>query len=168
MTPKLRPFRFSDVDDLVHHADNEKVAQFLTDQFPNPYTNEDAIKFIQFANQSTPLGIFAITYKDKVIGGIGLHPQRDIMRKNMELGYWIGEEYWNKGILTRLVPAIVEYGFKTFDIERIFARPFGNNPASAKVLEKAGFKLEARFKKTVFKKGEMLDELVYGIRRTDL
>ena len=168
MNPKLRPFRFADVDDLIQHANNENIAKYLTDKFPHPYTNENAVQFIQFANQHTPQSIFAITLNDKVVGSIGLHPQHDIMRKNMELGYWLSEDYWNQGILSKLIPAMVEYGFKTFDIERIYARPFGNNPASARVLEKSGFKLEARFEKTVLKKGEMLDELVYAIRSADL
>ena len=83
------------------------------------------------------------------------------------MGYWLAEPFWGKGIITGAVRQMLEYGFKTFDINRIFARPFGTNIASQKVLEKTGFVLEARFEKTFFKNGEYLDECVYAIRRME-
>jgi RimJ/RimL family protein N-acetyltransferase len=82
----------------------------------------------------------------------------------MELGYWVAEPFWGKGIMTKAVLQMVDYGFKTFDITRIFARPFGTNIASQTVLEKAGFILEARLDKTLYKNGEFLDELIYAVR----
>ena len=87
------------------------------------------------------------------------------MCKNMELGYFLGEPFWGKGIITEAVKQIVDYGFQHFDITRIYARPYGNNPASQKVLEKAGFTLEARIEKNIYKNGEFLDELIYAIRK---
>ena len=92
-------------------------------------------------------------------------PQADVHRKNAELGYWLAEPYWGQGIITRAITRMVSYGFEHWDIHRIFARPFGTNIASQRALEKAGFVLEARFEKTIFKNGEYLDELVYAIRR---
>jgi RimJ/RimL family protein N-acetyltransferase len=79
------------------------------------------------------------------------------------MGYWLAEEYWGLGIMTEAVKQTIEHSFKSFDITRIFARPFSTNLASQRVLEKAGMKLEARFEKTLFKNGQFLDELVYSI-----
>ncbi|MBN8696157.1 MAG: GNAT family N-acetyltransferase [Bacteroidetes bacterium] len=162
---QLRPFRIADTNPLVKHANNPKIAANLTDKFPHPYTQEHALHFIQNAMKHSPSNVLAITIDDEVVGGIGIHPQDDIQRKNAELGYWLAEQHWGKGIVSAAIPLMVEYGFKNFDIDRIFARPFGTNIASQKVLEKSGFKLEARFEKTLLKNGFLLDELVYAIRR---
>ncbi len=161
----LRSFAISDLDSLVQYANNEKIAMFMTDQFPHPYTAEKGKNFIEFATKDTPLHIFAIDIQGKACGGIGIHPQSDVMCKNAELGYWLGEPFWGNGIITKAISEMVEYGFKTFDITRIFARPYGTNIGSQKALEKAGFILEARFEKTICKNGEFLDELVYGKRK---
>jgi RimJ/RimL family protein N-acetyltransferase len=149
----------------VHHANNPLIAQFITDGFPHPYTEAHGKAFIEMACRDQPVHIFAIEVEGKAAGGIGIHPQTDIMRKNAELGYWLGEAWWGQGIITRAIPEIVDFAFKTYDITRIYARPFGTNTASQRVLEKSGFKLEARFEKTVFKNGVYLDELVYALRR---
>ena len=101
----------------------------------------------------------------KAAGGIGIHPQEDIYCKNAEMGYWLAEPYWGKGIITKAVLQMIDYAFANFDISRIYARPFGTNIGSQKVLEKAGFKLEARIEGSLFKKGEYLDELIYAVRR---
>jgi [ribosomal protein S5]-alanine N-acetyltransferase len=107
----------------------------------------------------------AIDINGEAIGGIGIHPKDDIECKNAEMGYWLGEPFWGNGIITKAVLQMVDYGFVNFEIDRIFARPFGTNIASQKVLEKTGFVLEARFAKTLFKFGEYQDELIYAIRR---
>jgi RimJ/RimL family protein N-acetyltransferase len=112
-----------------------------------------------------PQHIFAIDVNGEAIGGIGIHQQQDIMRKNAELGYWLAQPFWGNGIITRAIPQIVDYGFKTFDITRIFARPFSNNLRSIRVLEKCGFIHEATFKKTIWKNDEFLDEHFYAIRK---
>ena len=87
------------------------------------------------------------------------------MKKNAELGYWIGKEYWNKGIISKAIVQMIDFGFNTYDITRIFAKTFGTNVASQKVLEKTGFKLEARIDKLVYKNNEFQDELIYAVRR---
>lgn len=161
----LRPWRPADLDDLVTFANNANIAKFLTDKFPYPYTHEAGKNFIASATARQPASIFAIEVEGRAAGGIGLHPKDDIESKNAELGYWLAELYWNNGIITKAIRQIVEYGFQAFDISRIFARPFGNNDASKRVLEKAGFVLEARIEKCLFKNGEYLDELVYAIRK---
>ncbi len=161
----LRPWRINDVESLVENANDANIAKFMTDMFPHPYTKSNAESFISFATKDDPVHIFAIEVDGKAIGGIGIHPQTDVMRKNAELGYWLGQNYWGKGIITRAVQQMVDFGFKTFDITRIYARPYHTNIASQRVLEKAGFTLEAKFEKTIFKDGEFLDELVYAIRK---
>jgi [ribosomal protein S5]-alanine N-acetyltransferase len=161
----LRPWTINDLDSLVKYANNKEIAKNMTDQFPHPYTIEKGKVFIEYATKASPPNIFAIDVNGEAVGGIGVHPQTDIQRKNAELGYWLAEPFWGKGIISKAVTQMIDYGFKTFDVERIFARPFGTNKASQKVLEKSGFTLEAKFEKTLFKNGEYQDELVYSIRR---
>lgn len=162
---KLRPFSLSDLDDLVKHANNFNVSKNLTDRFPHPYTAEHGRAFIEMTLASDPISVFAITDDDRVIGGIGLHPQQDVQRLNAELGYWLAEPYWGKGIMSRAIPQMIEFGFQNLNINRIFARPYGSNLASQRVLEKAGFRLEGRFEKTLIKNGVLEDELIYAVRR---
>ncbi len=162
---KLRPWHISDLDHLVKFANNNNIAKYMTNQFPHPYAPENGKVFISFATGETPERLLAIDVNGVAVGGIGIHPQQDIQLKNAELGYWLAEPYWNKGIMNRAIKQMISYAFENFEIERIFARPFGTNLASQKVLEKAGFVLEARFEKTLFKNGEYLDELVYAVRR---
>jgi RimJ/RimL family protein N-acetyltransferase len=160
----LRPWSLNDVDSLAEYANNFNIAKNLTNAFPHPYTKDDAWKFIEMVLQHNPVQVFAIEINGRASGGIGLFPQTDIMCKNAEMGYWLAEPFWGQGIITKAILQMVDYGFKTFDITRIYARPYGTNIASQKALEKAGFILEARFEKTIFKNGEFLDELVYSLR----
>jgi RimJ/RimL family protein N-acetyltransferase len=157
-----------DLDSLVEYANNFKIAKNLTDMFPHPYTDVDGVNFIKNATLQVPPNILAIEIDGRASGGIGIHPQSDIHRINVELGYWLAEPYWGHGIMTRAIVEMVDYAFKNWDIERIFARPFGTNIASQRVLEKAGFQLEARFEKTLIKNGKLLDEIFYAVRRKQL
>lgn len=166
MSFQLRSWNSADIPALTRHANNANIARFMTDSFPHPYAEDNARAFIEFATKNTPVNIFAIEVDGEAAGGVGLHAQADIMRRNMELGYWLAEPYWGRGIITSAVKQMIDYGFRTFDIDRIYARPFGTNTASQKVLEKAGFRLEGRFEKTIFKNGELLDELIYAVRRS--
>jgi RimJ/RimL family protein N-acetyltransferase len=161
----LRPWSITDADSLVKHANNFKIAKFMTDRFPHPYTIDNAKEFIAFANNDTPVHIFAIDINGQAVGGIGIHPQYDVYKKNAEIGYWLGESFWGKGIMPDAIMQMTGFAFENYDINRIFARPFGTNAASQKVLKKAGFKLEGKFEMTVCKNGEYLDELIYAIRR---
>lgn len=165
MEISLRKWEMRDLGDLVRLADNPKIASNLTDGFPHPYTTEKGNSFIQMAQQNSPLTLFAIEWNGNLVGGIGIHPQVDIYCKNAELGYWIGEPFWGKGIATTAIAQIVKYSFENFEIDRIFARPFGRNAASQKALEKSGFILEAKFDKTIFKNGVYEDEWIYGLRQ---
>ena len=162
---ELRKWQTSDLDSLVKHANNINVAKFLTNQFPHPYTKTDGERFLETCMSHNPVRIFAIVVEGEAVGAIGVFPQDDIHCMNAEMGYWLSEEFWGQGIVTEAIRRTVEYCFQTFPVSRIFARPFGSNPASQRILEKAGFRLEARFDKILLKNGELLDELVYAIRR---
>ena len=166
MNFNLRPWTQADLPSLVKYANNLNIAKNLTNQFPHPYLEENGRNFIEMAASHTPTRIFAIEIDGAASGGIGLHPQADIQLKNAELGYWLAEPFWGHGIITQAIGQMVKYGFDNFEIDRIFARPFGTNTGSCRALEKAGFTLEARFEKTLFKNGEYLDELIFAIRRT--
>jgi ribosomal-protein-alanine N-acetyltransferase len=165
MNYKLRPWEISDLESLVKYANNWKVAKNLTDKFPFPYFEEDGRAFIERVSKNDPVHAFAIDIDGEAVGAIGVFPQTDIHRNNAELGYWLAEPFWGKGIISSAVREMVNYGFNTFEINRIFARPFGSNLASQRVLEKAGFVLEGRFEKIIIKDGMFHDELIYAIRR---
>jgi [ribosomal protein S5]-alanine N-acetyltransferase len=165
---KLRPWLESDLESLVGFADNASIARNMSDFFPHPYTADKGRAFIAMAQQQNPPLIMAIEVENKAAGGIGLHPQHDIYRMNAELGYWLAEPYWGKGIITQAIQQMVRYGFENFEFTRIYARPFGHNKASQKALEKAGFVLEAHLEKTFFKNGEYVDELIFAIRKESL
>lgn len=162
----LRSWSSSDLNDLVRFANNPAIARFLTNAFPHPYTEEHAARFIEMATGADPVRIMAIEIDGHASGGIGLHPQSDVYCMNAELGYWLGEPFWGRGIMTNAVKDMVRYGFEKFDFTRIYARPYGSNLASQKVLEKAGFSLEARLKGTFLKNGIVEDELIYAVRRS--
>lgn len=165
MVLNLRKWTLADLDDLVRSANNPRIAQNLTNQFPHPYLREHGQAFIAMTLEADPTRIFAIEVDGEACGAIGLHPQTDVFARNAEMGYWLAEPYWGRGIMTQAIVQMATYGFATFDLDRIYARPFGPNLGSQRALEKAGFTLEARFANTVFKHGQHLDELVYGLRR---
>ena len=144
----LRPFTINDLDSLVKYANNPKIANNLTDKFPYPYTTENGKMFIEFATKNTPTNIFAIDINGEICGGIGIHPQEDVHRKNAELGYWLAEPFWGNGIITKAIVQMVDYGFKNFDITRIFARPYGTNEASQRVFSNFPSKINPAFSNT--------------------
>jgi len=162
MDYKLRAWKKTDIDSLVEHANNYNIAKWLTNQFPYPYDKEAGEAYLNSILNDNPTKVFAIEVNGEVVGSIGIFPQADIHEKNAEMGYWLSEKYWRNGIMTKAIAEILDYGFRTFDITRIFARPFSTNLGSQRVLEKAGFELEARLKKALFKNGEYLDELIYS------
>lgn len=165
MIPTLRAWQDNDIENLSRLGDNPNIAKYMTGGFPSPYTKEKATAFIQMANSEAPPRILAITLVDEAIGGIGIHPQSDIHRQNAELGYWLGEPFWGKGIMTEAIRQMVAYGFDHWPVNRIFARPYHTNIGSQRALEKAGFILEARLQGTIIKNEEVFDELIYAIRR---
>lgn len=126
---------------------------------------DDARYWINFAQTQDPEVNFAISSDMEAIGGIGLRLQEDVFRRSVEIGYWVAEPFWGKGIATRALCAVTEYAFTSFDLVRVFAEVFEWNPASARVLEKAGYAFDGRFSKSVTKDGKTIDQLVYALIR---
>ncbi|MCC6840398.1 MAG: GNAT family N-acetyltransferase [Flavobacteriales bacterium] len=161
----LRPFRPEDLHALVIHANDPSVAANLTDAFPHPYTEAHGRRFLEEAAQGPALRR-CIEVDGACAGAAGLHPKQDVWRNNLELGYWLAREHRGKGIMTAVVQQMVQLGFAAFpEVTRIHASPFGRNIASQRVLEKAGFRLEAELIGTLVKHGQVEDELIYAIRR---
>lgn len=163
----LRAWRSEDVASLVRHADDRAVSINLRDRFPHPYTRADAASWIDLVAAQEPQRHFAIVVDGEAAGGIGFDPRTDVNRRTAEVGYWVGRVHWGRGIATEALVAIVDYAFSTFDLVRLEASVYEWNPASARVLEKAGFHLEARLEKRVVKDGRTIDELLYALVRTD-
>jgi len=158
----LREFTPDDKYRLAELANNPKISINLRDGFPNPYTIADAENFLEkYAAQESSL-VLAIEYKGVYVGNIGLHKGTDVYRKSAEIGYFLGEPYWNMGITTKAVNLICAYGFSTMDIVRIHAGIFEFNPASMRVLEKCGFKRESVAEKAIIKNGMVYNEIKYA------
>ncbi|AUB58593.1 GNAT family N-acetyltransferase [Methanobacterium sp. MZ-A1] len=161
----LREWNPGDVESLVENANNYSIASHMRDQFPSPYTLEDGKSWIKVTSYPGKNFFLAITLEDVAVGGIGLTLGEDIERISAEVGYWLGEKYWGKGITSSAIKGIVEYGFNNLGLERIFAKPFEHNTASRKVLEKNGFKLEGIMEKSCIKNGKICNQVLYAITK---
>ena len=161
----IRSWRQTDVTALVNYADNHNIWINLKDRFPHPYREEHAHEWIEQANGSQSELAYAIASNEEAIGGIGLQLQQDVHRRSAEIGYWLGEPFWGRGIATKALGALTEYAFTHIDLVRIYATIFEWNPASARVLEKAGYSYEGRLRKSVTKDGKTIDQLLYAIVR---
>lgn len=158
----LREWRKGDEPSLVRHANNRKVWINVRDAFPFPYTQADARHWIRLATTQGLNTVFAIDVDNFAVGAIGLHPGADIHRFSAEIGYWVGEEYWNRGISTEAVRAVTEYAFTTLGMSRVHAEVFTWNTASMRVLEKAGYVREGVLRKSVYKDKQWADEVVFA------
>jgi RimJ/RimL family protein N-acetyltransferase len=163
----IRKWEKGDEEELAHQADNKKIFDNVRDLFPHPYTIEEAKKWIRFNAVIDPPENMAIVVDGKVAGSIGMMRMMDIYRKNAEVGYFIGEEYWGKGIATNALRQYVGYIFRTFNITRITAPVIEHNKASQRVLEKVGFRKEAFHLKSIFKNGKYHNEVVYALLKED-
>ncbi|MFY9597845.1 MAG: GNAT family protein [Dysgonamonadaceae bacterium] len=158
---KLRPFKDSDKKKLAELCNNKNIWDNVRDYLPFPYTEKNAQEFIEHCQGENPQETFAIEYKGEIVGCIGLVKQTDVYKLTAEIGYWIGEPYWGLGIATNAVRLITDYGLNQLELVRIYAGVFDFNKASQKVLEKAGFKLECVFEKSVYKNETICDEYRY-------
>jgi RimJ/RimL family protein N-acetyltransferase len=161
----IRDWRFGDEESLTLNANNPNVWRNLRDAFPHPYTRADAERWINSAASGTPTTSFAIEVGGSAVGGIGIVPGVDIYRRSAEIGYWLGEPFWGRGIATEALSALTAYVFTNFDIVRLWAGVFEWNIASSRVLEKAGYQREARFRLAATKGGKTIDEFIYAIIR---
>jgi RimJ/RimL family protein N-acetyltransferase len=162
-TCTIRPWRRGDEKSLARHANNYNVWRNVRDRFPHPYTVKDAQEWINQAAAEYPQTNFAIAIDGEAGGGIGLMLQEDIHRCAAEIGYWLGEDFWGRGIMSEAVSAFTDWGFANFELSRIYAGVLDWNPASARVLEKAGYQFEARLRKAVVKENRVMDELIYAV-----
>jgi RimJ/RimL family protein N-acetyltransferase len=137
----------------------------LRDRFPHPYTASDGDRWIRQATQMVPQTHFAIAIGDQAVGGIGLDLQVDVFRRSAEIGIWLGEAHWGRGIATEAVRALTNFAFTNLDVCRVYAGVFEWNPASMRVLEKAGYSVEGRLRKSVTKDGQTIDRMLYAIVR---
>jgi RimJ/RimL family protein N-acetyltransferase len=159
---EVRSWRPADAASIVEHANNRKVWLNLRDRFPHPYTARDARAFLKSVLAARPETNFAIDVDGAAVGGIAYHVQSDVERVGAELGYWLGEKYWGRGIATAAVRAVTERALTTPGVWRVFALPFAENRASARVLEKAGFTLEGVLRSSAIKDGRVLDQRLYA------
>lgn len=161
----IRSYRSTDVDSLVKHAGNQSVARNLA-AMPHPYTRRYAEEWIGIASGGKPETYFAITVDDQVVGGIGIKigdPHRPVIGDHMgEIGYWLGETFWGRGIVTEAVTALTEWAFAEVGLVRLYAPVFAHNAASARVLEKAGYEFEGRLRARYFRDGNYIDGLLYA------
>lgn len=168
MICKIRKWKLSDAAALAAAVSNKKVQDNLRDGLPYPYTVQDGENYISdmLSANEDEIFAFAITADNKVIGSIGVFRQENIHRQTAELGYYISEEYWGKGIMTEAVKQICEYVFSNSDIIRIYAEPFAHNAASCRVLEKAGFQYEGTLRNNAVKNGRVVDMKMYSLLKT--
>ncbi len=161
----LRQWRIEDKKDLAEILNNKRILDNLRDGIPYPYTEKDAVEFIEsnLSADKAKTFAFAITVEEKVVGSIGVFRCGNIHFRTAELGYYIREDYWGKGYGTSAVKQMCKYIFENTDIIRIFAEPFAYNTASCRALEKSGFKLEGTLRSNAVKNGKVLDMKMYAL-----
>ena len=159
---KVRSWRKADLEALLRHANNLRIAANLRDQFPYPYTRRTGIEYLEFVREQKPERSFAIDFEAEAIGGIGFQIGADIARISAEMGYWIGESCWGRGFATRAARAVSDWAFDEYKLTRIFALVFSHNVASIRVLEKAGFEREGLLRRSALKNGTVLDQFLYA------
>lgn len=170
MVCTIRKWELSDAKNLAKALSNRKIQDNLRDGLPYPYTEQDGAEFISSmlsADQNDTFA-FAITVEGMAVGSIGVFRQANIHKQTAELGYYLAEEYWGKGIMTEAVKQICEYVFRKSDIVRIYAEPFAYNAASCRVLEKAGFQYEGTLRKNAVKNGKIIDMKMYSLIRENV
>jgi [ribosomal protein S5]-alanine N-acetyltransferase len=166
-TCRLRPWRASDEASLVENANNRAVWLNLRDRFPYPYTSANAREWFSIVANESPIQHLAIEVAGQAVGGIGIELGSDVERCSAEIGYWLGERHWGRGIMSAAVVGMTDYVFEHFPTtERIFAVPYARNGASYRVLEKAGFELEGRLRSSAIKDGKVLDQFMYACVRS--
>lgn len=158
----IRDWQVEDASSISKYANNKKIWLNLRDAFPHPYRLQDAKSFISKAIESHPTTNFAVANRSEAIGSIGLVIGKDVHRFTAELGYWLAEPFWGKGIMTQAVKTLTAYGIHELGMHRIYAEPYTTNPASARILEKAGFKRDGILHLNVFKNGKVLDQFLYS------
>jgi RimJ/RimL family protein N-acetyltransferase len=159
---RLRSWEDRDAEALSQYGDSHAVWRNMRDAFPKPFTLERAREFIAAALAARPETRLAIDVDGEAVGSIGVSLHTDIERVSAEMGYWLGEPFWGRGIMTEVVEAMTRHCVETFNLTRVYAVPFETSTASARVLEKAGFVLEGRMRRCAIKEGRVIDQLLYA------
>ena len=159
---KIRGFKIDDAEVLAQLANNKKIWDNLRDCNPFPYYKSDAENYIGYCMGLNPATYFAIEYNTQLVGSIGLNLQSDVYRQSAEIGYWIGEPFWGKGIVKRAVDLMTDYGFNTLGLIRLYTGICDYNKASQRVLEKCGFEQEGIFKNAIVKNGKICNEIRFA------
>jgi len=158
----LRSWEEGDATSLTVYANNRNIWRNLRDAFPHPYTLEDAKNFLQMVLSQDPETYFAIEVEGKACGSIGFTLHADVERVSAEIGYWLGEPFWNHGIMSEAVMFMTPYAIQQHDLTRVYAVPFEWNTPSFRVLEHAGYQFEGRMRRSAVKDGQITDQLIYA------
>jgi RimJ/RimL family protein N-acetyltransferase len=158
----VRPWRMDDAESIVRQANNINVARQLRDRFPHPYTRANAMAFLKAATNAPEPSNLAIEVSGEAVGAIGYVSGMDVERYSAEIGYWLGESHWGRGIVTEALVLVTTHVFESGNMLRLFALPFADNLSSIRVLEKAGYVREARLRASSVKYGEPRDQMLYA------
>ena len=158
----VRSWRMGDAEAIARHANNRKIWMNLRDAFPHPYSVEDARTFIKSMRGRTPESTFTIAVNGEAAGSVGFVLRSDVERVSAEIGYWLAEPFWGRGIATEALGAMTGYAITTHQLTRVYALPFAWNTASCRVLEKNGYVLEGRLRRSAIKDGVITDQLQYA------
>ncbi|MCB9510840.1 MAG: GNAT family N-acetyltransferase [Deferribacteres bacterium] len=158
----VRSWEEDDAPALAKYANNRKIWLNLRDAFPHPYDLQNARQFIEGVQEMQPETIFAIATETEAIGSIGFQLGQDVHRHSAELGYWLAEPFWGRGIVSEAILALTDFAFQHFNLARIYAEPYASNVASVRVLEKAGFQCEGRLVRNALKNGELQDQFMFA------
>jgi ribosomal-protein-alanine N-acetyltransferase len=163
---KVRPWAETDAASLQRHANNRAVSLQLRDRFPFPYGPEQARAFLSWITTQPSPTVWALEVDGEAAGGIGIELHTDVERVSAELGYWLGESVWGRGIATEAVKAVTAEVFARFDLTRLYAVPFADHTASVRVLEKAGYVREGHMRQSAIKDGVIRDQVLYAAYKT--
>jgi [ribosomal protein S5]-alanine N-acetyltransferase len=158
----VRRWRMADAEAVVRHANNPNIARQLRDRFPHPYSQANARAFLKMATSASDESNLAIEVDGEAVGAIGYVIGVDVERYSAEIGYWLGETYWGRGIVTEALVLVTDHVFATANLLRLFALPFADNAGSIRVLEKAGYVREAILRSSSVKAGQPRDQALYA------
>ncbi len=160
----LIPWKIEDAPYLANIANNRHITDNLRDGLPDPYTEEDAVQWLNsIIPGNNPPRFFSICIDDKIAGSIGLVTKDNVYRKNIEIGYFLSEDHWGKGIMPRAIIAATTWAFSAFNVIRAYAEVYAENHQSRRALEKAGYSCEANIRKNVIKNDRLLDSCIYSV-----
>ena len=164
----VRSWQEDDAESLAKYADNRKIWLNLRDAFPHPYTLEDAHNYLSMVFKQDPETYFAIEVDGEAAGSIGFVLHSDVERVSAEIGYWLGETFWNRGIMSEVARFVTSYAIKSHSLTRVYAVPFEWNTPSFRVLENAGYQLEGRMRRSAMKDGKIVDQLLYAYVKEEM